>query len=207
MDLADDLAVAVAQGLDGAGPPWGDDAAESVGRDPAVGAETDLAQVVARLVGLDPVMGPGQWGVVVIARLERWTTVVGTEIRRRVVVVQAAVAEVRRVREHVAEHPQEGSMLDRSGVLVTVDRVHHVEVDHRLQGHVAVLEKLGKLLQEHRADSLHPSDSVGGPAEDELGEVDIDGRGTTLRLGQRRGVLVRGCAGPVQERGSGSGMG
>ena len=107
-------------------------------------------------VGLDAVVGAGQRSVIVVAGLPGWSTAVGRHVGPRVVVVETPVADVARVRERIAEHPQQGALLDQGRVLVAVDGVGVVEVDHRLQRDLAVLQELGDLLQQQRTDALGP---------------------------------------------------
>jgi len=68
VELAGDGAVAGAEEFDLAGAAGGDDPGEAVAGDPAVGAEAELVDGVA-VVGLGPVVEPGQRDVVVVPGL------------------------------------------------------------------------------------------------------------------------------------------
>jgi len=98
---------------------------------------------------------------------------VGWDVRRRMIVVEPPIADARRMRKHVAEHPEDGAVLDHGGVLITADRMRLVEVDHRLHRHVAMLQQVGDLLEQHRTDALDPSHPVDHSAEHELTQMDI----------------------------------
>ena len=125
-------------------------------------------------------MSTAQWTRIVVTGLPRWSAGV---VRLGMVQVDLA-ADRLGVREHVAHSAQVGAVPDRLRVLVTVDRDARAQVDDRSKGDSGVPQQLGQLVEEQRADLLHPRHAAGacvGAFECGLVQVDMHYRVTALR--------------------------